>query len=108
MHIAKKRRKIIEKVKPHYSDKLLVATSLAPPRQHQKSNISKSDASNKKIVHKLDCYRWYGGDEVNDRPVGKPQEEGMMNTAASFSLSKKPRFYRSSRKKSNTPGGDAC
>jgi hypothetical protein len=52
MHTAKKRRKIIEKVKPHYSGKLLVATSLAPPRQHQKSNISKSDASNKKIVHK--------------------------------------------------------
>jgi hypothetical protein len=39
-----------------------------------------------------DCYRWRGGDEVNDRPVGKPQEEGMMNIAASFSLSKKPRF----------------
>jgi hypothetical protein len=39
-----------------------------------------------------DCYRWRGGDEVNDRPVGKPQEEGMMNIAASFFLSKKPRF----------------
>jgi hypothetical protein len=39
-----------------------------------------------------DCYRWCGGDEVNDRPVGKPQEEGMMNIAASFFLSKKPRF----------------
>jgi hypothetical protein len=46
-----------------------------------------------------DCYRWRGDDEVNDRPVGKPQEEGMMNIAASFSLSKKPRFCRSSRKK---------
>jgi hypothetical protein len=42
----------------------------------------------------LDCYRWRGGDEVNDRPVGKPQEEGMMNIAASFSLSKKPKFNR--------------
>jgi hypothetical protein len=40
----------------------------------------------------LDCYRWRGGDEVNDRPVGKPQEKGMMNIAASFSLGKKPRF----------------
>jgi hypothetical protein len=40
----------------------------------------------------LDCYRWRGGDEVNDRPVAKPQEEGMMNIAASFSLNKKPRF----------------
>jgi hypothetical protein len=39
-----------------------------------------------------DCYRWRSDDEVNDRPVGKPQEEGMMNIAASFSLSKKPRF----------------
>jgi hypothetical protein len=39
-----------------------------------------------------DCYRWHGDDELNDRPVGKPQEEGMMNIAASFSLSKKPRF----------------
>jgi hypothetical protein len=26
-------------------------------------------------------------DEVNDRPVGKPQEQGLMNIAASFSLS---------------------
>jgi hypothetical protein len=25
--------------------------------------------------------------EVNDRPVGKPQEQGLMNIAASFSLS---------------------
>jgi hypothetical protein len=36
---------------------------------------------------------------VNDQPVGKSQEEGMMNIAASFSLSKKQRFNRSSRKK---------
>jgi hypothetical protein len=27
-----------------------------------------------------DCYRWRG----DERPVGKPQEEGMMNIAASF------------------------
>jgi hypothetical protein len=39
-----------------------------------------------------DCYRWRGDDGVNDRPVGKAQEEGMMNIAASYSLSKKPRF----------------
>jgi hypothetical protein len=31
-------------------------------------------------------------DEVNDRPVGKPQEQGLMNIAASFSISKKPRL----------------
>jgi hypothetical protein len=30
--------------------------------------------------------------EVNDRLVGKPQEQGVMNIAASFSLSKKPRL----------------
>jgi hypothetical protein len=36
----------------------------------------------------------------------EPQEEGMMSTAASFSLSKKPRFV--SPGKSQTPKGDAC
>jgi hypothetical protein len=55
----------------------------------------------------IDCYRWRGGDEVNNRPVGKPQEEGMMNIAASFSLSKKPRFNRLVGK-SQTQEGDAC
>jgi hypothetical protein len=39
---------------------------------------------------------------VNDRPVGKPQEEGIINIAAHFSLSKKPRFNRASRKKPNS------
>jgi hypothetical protein len=55
----------------------------------------------------IDCYRWRGDDEVNDRLVGKPQEEGMMNIAASFSLSKKPRFNRPVGK-SQTQEGDAC
>jgi hypothetical protein len=54
-----------------------------------------------------DCYRWRGDDEVNDRPVGKPQEKGMMNIAASFSLSKKPRFVDLVGK-SQTQEGDAC
>jgi hypothetical protein len=31
-------------------------------------------------------------DEVNDRPVGKPQEKVLMNIAASFPSVKKPRF----------------
>jgi hypothetical protein len=44
---------------------------------------------------------------VNNRPVGKPQEEGMMNIAASFSLSKKPRFI-DPVEKSQTQEGDAC
>jgi hypothetical protein len=30
--------------------------------------------------------------EVNDRPVAKPQEQGVMNIAARFFLSKKPRL----------------
>jgi hypothetical protein len=37
----------------------------------------------------------------------EPQEEGMMSTAASISLSKKPRFNRI-QEKVNTPEGDAC
>jgi hypothetical protein len=49
-----------------------------------------------------DCYRWRGDDEVNDWPVGKPKEESMMNIAARFSLSKKPRFNQTSRKKPNS------
>jgi hypothetical protein len=36
----------------------------------------------------------------------EPQEEGMMSTAGSFSLSKKPRFV--SQGKSQIPEGDAC
>jgi hypothetical protein len=36
----------------------------------------------------------------------EPQEEGMMSTAASFSLSKKSRFV--SPGKSQTSEGDAC
>jgi hypothetical protein len=44
---------------------------------------------------------------VNDRPVGKLQEEGMMNIAASFSLGKKPRFIEPVGK-SQTQKGDAC
>jgi hypothetical protein len=35
----------------------------------------------------------------------EPQEEGMMSTTASFSLSKKPRFVV--QEKVNTPEGDA-
>jgi hypothetical protein len=38
--------------------------------------------------------------EVNDWPVGKPQEQGVMNIAASFSLSKK-QGYQSSRRETN-------
>jgi hypothetical protein len=44
---------------------------------------------------------------VNNWPVGKPQEESMMNIAARFSLSKKPRFVDPVGK-SQTQEGDAC
>jgi hypothetical protein len=37
-------------------------------------------------------------DEVNDRPVGKPQEQGLMNIAASF-------FLRNKTKVINPVGG---
>jgi hypothetical protein len=50
------------------------------------------EVATRKLRATVDCYRWRGDDGVNDRPVGKPQEEGMINIAASFSLSKKPRF----------------
>jgi hypothetical protein len=45
-----KKRRIAEKEKPRYSDKFLVASTLTPPIQHQKSNISKSNASKKRTV----------------------------------------------------------
>jgi hypothetical protein len=37
----------------------------------------------------------------------KPQEEGMMNKAARFSLSKKPRYVDQERSRQTTEG-DAC
>jgi hypothetical protein len=40
MHTAKK-KELQKKKKPHYSDKFLIAATLTPLRQHQKSNISK-------------------------------------------------------------------
>jgi hypothetical protein len=52
MHTAKKRRRITEKEKdPRYSNKFLVASTLTPPRQHLKFNISKNNASKKGTVH---------------------------------------------------------
>jgi hypothetical protein len=40
-HSQKRRRRITEKKKARYSEKFLVAATLTPPRQHQKSNISR-------------------------------------------------------------------
>jgi hypothetical protein len=47
-----KKKRITKKEKPRYSDKFLVAATLTPPRKHQKSNISKRDASKEETVHK--------------------------------------------------------
>jgi hypothetical protein len=43
----------------------------------------------------------YEINEVNDRPVGKPQEKVLMNIAASFPSVNKPRFYRSGEEQTN-------
>jgi hypothetical protein len=48
-----KKEELQKKEKPCYSDKFLVAATLTPPRKHQKSNISKRDASKEETVHKL-------------------------------------------------------
>jgi hypothetical protein len=50
MHTIKK-KELQKKKKPHYSNKFLIASTLTPPRQHQKSNISKNNASKKGTVH---------------------------------------------------------
>jgi hypothetical protein len=49
---------------------------------------------------------WHGVDGFSPSSW-EPQEEGMMSTVASFSLSKKPGFNRI-QEKSKTPEGDAC
>jgi hypothetical protein len=65
----------------------------------QKSSFSPATAPEKS----LDAARCV---DVKSPSSWEPQEEGMMSTAASFSLSKKPRFV--SLGKSQTPEGDAC
>jgi hypothetical protein len=52
MHTAKKRKKNYEKEKSRCNDLFPETAALTPPRQHQKSSFSKSDASNKGTVHK--------------------------------------------------------
>jgi hypothetical protein len=53
MHTAKNRRRITKKKeKSRFSDLFPRAATLTPPRQHQKSSFSKSDASKKETVHK--------------------------------------------------------
>jgi hypothetical protein len=46
-----RKKKELQEKKPRYSDKFLVASTLTPPRQHQKSNISKNNASKKGTMH---------------------------------------------------------
>jgi hypothetical protein len=43
-------------------------------------------------------------DEVNDRPVVKPQEQGLMNIAASFSLSNETKVINPVGKSQMTEG----
>jgi hypothetical protein len=45
------REEELQKKKSRYSDMFLVIAALTPSRQHQKSNIFKSDTSNKGTVH---------------------------------------------------------
>jgi hypothetical protein len=54
MHTTKKKRRRIteKKEKTRYSDKFLVTPAIAPPRQHQKSNIFKSVAPKKLAAQK--------------------------------------------------------
>jgi hypothetical protein len=52
MHTAKKGKRNTEKEKSRYRDQKLETATLTPPRQHQKTNFSISDASKKKTVHK--------------------------------------------------------
>jgi hypothetical protein len=40
----------------------------------------------------------YEINQVNDRPVGKPQEKVLMNIAASFPSVKKPRYVDQEKK----------
>jgi hypothetical protein len=51
MYIAQiEKKNYSKKEKSSYSDNFLVATTLTPPRHHQKSNISKSNASTKECI----------------------------------------------------------
>jgi hypothetical protein len=52
MHTAQNIKKNYKKEKSRYSNLFLETTALTLPRQHQKFNFSKSDASKKETVHK--------------------------------------------------------
>jgi hypothetical protein len=65
----------------------------------QKSSFSPATAPEKFLMVLVLIYR--------SLTSWEPQEEGMMSTTTSFSLSKKPRFNRPVGKR-QTPEGDAC
>jgi hypothetical protein len=46
----------------------------------------------------------YEINEVNDRPVGKPQEKVLMNIAANFPSVKKPRYVDQEKSRQTTKG----
>ena len=56
MHTPKKRNKKYVKEKSCYSDPLLEIAVLTPPRKHQKSSFSISDAFKKETVHRSRRY----------------------------------------------------
>jgi hypothetical protein len=58
------------------------------------------------LFNMLDSGVMWHGVNIISPSSWEPQEEGMMSTAANFSLSKKPRFV--SPGKSQTSEGDAC
>jgi hypothetical protein len=51
-HSPKHKEELQKKEKSRYSNLFLETTALTPPKQHQKFNFSKSDASKKETVHK--------------------------------------------------------
>jgi hypothetical protein len=65
------------------------ASSSSSPRQRRQKNVL--------MRHGVDGF---------SPSSWEPQEEGMMSTTTSFSLSKKPRF-NCIQEKANTPEGDA-
>jgi hypothetical protein len=73
--------------------------------------VNKSHVSHFSHIELYDHLMYYSalmrhGVDVISPSSWEPQEEGMMSTIASFSLSKKPMFV--SPGKSQTSEGDAC
>jgi hypothetical protein len=86
----------------HHDDKFRKSHKNATKCNETHGKWCKNKHGASKIIDTLETYQpssW------------EPQEEGMMSTAASFSLRKKPRFIETKvyriQEKVNTPEGDA-